>query len=185
MESILDGELWKDVPGWDGVYQVSSLGRIRSTLHTVRYNDGRVAKFPGKVLKLTKNQDGYLCAVIRQRGTGRVISYKIHRVVAEVFVANPHGYTEVNHIDEDKTNNNAANLEWCDRLKNCNHGTRNERISAANSRPIILTKPGEPTRTMPSQTEAARWLGVRTQSVAYAIRHKTRCRGYRCQRCAD
>lgn len=104
-------EVWKDIIDFPN-YQVSNLGRVKSK---------------GKILKSTKDNGGYLMVMI-SNNTGYKTK-RIHRLVAETFIPNPNNYKEVNHIDENKTNNCVDNLEWCTRKYNNNYGTRNKRIS--------------------------------------------------------
>lgn len=172
-------ETWRDVRGYEGVYQVSNLGNVRSLDRTVTYRDGRIAHFKGIQRRPVRKQDGYL-HVMFSNGTGTEKSITIHRLVALAFVPNPDGLPEVNHKDEDKENNRADNLEWCDRLQNCRHGTRGLRISRANNKPIVLTN-GEERIVFNSQKQAAAQLGVKSQSIGYAMAHGTKCRGYRCE----
>lgn len=94
-------EIWKDVKGFDNKYQVSSLGRVRS------FAKGK----NGTLLKPCINH-GYECVGLYKRGN-KTHSFPVHRLVAEAFVPNPNNYNTVNHIDENKLNNNADNLEWC------------------------------------------------------------------------
>lgn len=172
-------EVWKDIEGYEGIYQVSNLGNVRSLDRIVQFRDGRKAHFRGIQRKPVRKQDGYL-HVMFSNGTGTEKSITIHRLVALAFVPNPDGYSEINHKDEDKENNRADNLEWCNRQYNCQYGTRGERISKANGKPIVLTK-GEEKLLFESQIQAARHFGVKSQSIGYAMAHGTRCRGYRCE----
>lgn len=119
-------EIWKDVVGFEGLYQVSNLGNVRSER---------------KVLKPLKRRHGYLSVFLYDR-KGDYKQVSIHRLVAEAFIPNPNGYAEVNHKDECKTNNVATNLEWCTHKQNSSHGTRGERIGKANkngkrSKPVV------------------------------------------------
>lgn len=101
-------EIWKDVVGYEGLYQISNLGRVKS----VRQN---------KLMSLKRCQ-GYLRVGLRHRGKEQR-SYFVHRLVAEAFIPNPHNYPQINHKDECRTNNNVENLEWCTAKYNCNYGT--------------------------------------------------------------
>ena len=107
-------EIWKPIKGYEGLYEVSNFGRIKSLKRNI-------------ILKSYKDGRGYLCVRLYKYNSS--IQYKVHRLVAEVFIDNPNNYKEVNHKDENKTNNRVENLEWCDRKYNCNYGTRNERMS--------------------------------------------------------
>ena len=110
-------EIWKDINGFEGKYQISNLGRIRSNNYK---NSGKT-----KLLKISKGTKGY--QVICLMKNNKKYTRRIHRLVAEAFIPNPNNYQTVNHIDEDKTNNNVNNLEWCTFEYNTKYGTRAER----------------------------------------------------------
>ena len=94
-------EQWKDIFGYDGMYQVSDLGRVRSK----KYGDGRV-------LKNRKTNCGYLRVMLCKDGNPK--NYMVHRLVAQAFIPNSdENKTQINHIDECKHNNRVSNLEWC------------------------------------------------------------------------
>ena len=120
-------EIWKTVvidgEEWDN-YEVSNMGRIRSL------NFKRTGKI--KVLKLKNNGKGYLQVALSNNGIMKY--YLIHRLVANTFIPNPNNYTEVNHIDENKSNNYVNNLEWVSHKENMNHGTRTERSTKTRSK---------------------------------------------------
>ena len=107
-------EVWKDIEGYEGRYQVSNLGRVK-----------RVTT--GRILKSCKNRGGYLYVNLCKQGV--VSNKRIHRLVAQAFIPNPENKSDINHIDEDKTNNTVTNLEWTTRKENLNHGTHNDRVS--------------------------------------------------------
>lgn len=111
-------EIWKDISGYEGLYQVSNLGNIKS------FNYGGHGKI--KLLKL-ENFKGYKRVVLSKNGKTK--RYFVHRLVAMTFIPNPDDLPIVNHKDENKTNNNVNNLEWCTHEYNVNYGTRNERTS--------------------------------------------------------
>lgn len=105
-------EEWKEIPGYEGLYEVSNMGNVRN----VRRN---------KLLKLSKTTNGYIRVSLCKNGIKTGLT--VHRLVAEAFIPNPYNLPEVNHRDEDKTNNRVDNLEFCDRKYNVNYGTRNIR----------------------------------------------------------
>lgn len=112
-------EIWKDIINYEGKYEVSNLGRVRS----LSYNGTGEIKF----LKQSTNKRGYkrvgLCK------DGKTKHYYVHRLVAMTFIPNPNNYKEVNHKDEKPSNNDVKNLEWCDTKYNNNYGTRGKKIS--------------------------------------------------------
>ena len=127
---MTESEVWKDVAGYEGVYQVSNKGNVRS----VARKDSIGRKCGGRMLKPGYDKDGYLRVNIYKNGKQK--TRFIHRLVAGAFVPNPNGYSEINHRDENKVNNYANNLEWCTREYNNNHGTRSERSSQARSKKV-------------------------------------------------
>lgn len=114
-------EEWRDISGYDGVYQISSFGRIRSL--TRKCCDGRTRK--GQIMSPYIDQDGYKRITLTTSRKRK--HYYVHRLVAEAFIENPIGYEQINHKDENKLNNHTDNLEWCDVKYNINYGKRNEK----------------------------------------------------------
>ncbi len=124
-------EIWKDVKGYEGLYEVSNMGNVRSLDRTEEFiRCGKITKRKkiGRVLIPVK-RDEYL-GVCLSKGKRRK-SYLIHRLVAESFLPNPDDFPQVNHKDENKNNNAVCNLEWCTAKFNDNYGSRNEKISKA------------------------------------------------------
>lgn len=116
-------EGWRPVPGYEGIYEVSNLGRVRS-LDRIKRN-GRGMK--GRIVKLQEHpKTGYVAIGLYKDGTEKMTL--VHRLVALAFIPNPDNLPEINHKDEDKTNNKADNLEWCNRTYNNNYGTRKQRF---------------------------------------------------------
>ena len=110
-------EVWRDVPGYEGKYQVSNTGQVRSLnyMHT-----GKT-----KILKQDTSKRGYKRVILSKNG--KVKAYSVHRLVAIAFIPNPNNWPQVNHKDENPANNFYKNLEWCTPKYNMNYGTRNER----------------------------------------------------------
>lgn len=101
-------EVWKDVVGYEGLYEVSNAGHVRS-LHW--YGGDNVV-----LLKSNKRKNGYLSLCLTKNGKHK--TYLVHRIVAEAFIPNPDGLEMINHKDENKANNKVENLEWCTRSYN-------------------------------------------------------------------
>lgn len=111
-------EEWRDIPEYEGLYQVSNLGRIRS----LKDCHGKNRKL---ILKERTDKDDYKRVHLFKNGKGK--HYGVHRLVAIAFIPNPDNLPEVNHKDENPSNNNVENLEWCTREYNNNYGSRNKR----------------------------------------------------------
>lgn len=134
-------EEWKPVKGLENRYMVSNLGRIKS-VDTTTNNGTQLRK--GKLRKLSYDTYGYLrVSVIID---GKIKSLQVHRLVAGSFIPNLYNLPCINHKDENKSNNNINNLEWCTQKYNTNYGTRNERVSKllkgkrinpSNSKPVL------------------------------------------------
>lgn len=113
-------EIWKDIVGYEGYYQVSNIGRVRSVERFISYcKINRTQKYPSLILKQCLNTVGYfqVSLSINQQRKRRVV----HRLVAEAFCCNINNKPVVNHIDGDYLNNNAYNLEWCTHIENVHH----------------------------------------------------------------
>ena len=115
-------EIWRPVVGYEGLYEVSSYGRVRS----LDKYDSRNRFRKGRILTLYTETGGYLRAHLSSNGKAK--HHSVHRLVAEAFIPNPDNLPEINHIDEDKINNRADNLEFCNRKYNVNYGTRTDRM---------------------------------------------------------
>ena len=113
-------ETWKFVKGFEGFYEVSNLGRVRSVKRTVLYKDGRTFSYKSVLLKAKKDQRGYLQVGFNKNGIKSI--HRIHRLVAENFTPNHSIDKEVNHIDGVKENNRLDNLEWVTSSENTRKG---------------------------------------------------------------
>lgn len=115
-------EEWRPVVGYEGLYEVSSYGRVRS----LDKYDSMNRFLRGRILRLFTDGLGYLRAQLYSNSKRK--SFLVHRLVAEAFIPNPDNLPQVNHIDENPSNDNVDNLEWCDGKYNVNYGTRIDRI---------------------------------------------------------
>lgn len=146
-------EIWKDIKDYEGLYQVSSYGRVRSL------GNGGTHK-TSRILKSAKNTWGYLRVQLWKNGKGK--SCFVHRLVAETFLPNPLNLPQVNHKDENPSNNNVSNLEFCDQKYNINYGNRNKKVSnkmtnGKLSKPVLqFSKTGDFIREWSSTRECER-----------------------------
>ena len=118
----MKNEMWKDIEGYNGKYQISNYGRVKCMWRKNQYRDHIGEPF---ILKPGVHQQGYLKVTLTKEGKPN--HCYVHRLVANAFIPNPNNLPQVNHRDEDKTNNCVENLEWCDGKYNSNYGTRVER----------------------------------------------------------
>lgn len=119
-------EIWKDIKGYEGLYQVSNYGRVKSLPHKIYTKDGKVRNWRGGFKKnvFDGNYYGIILCI-----NGIKISRRIHRLVGETFIPNPNCLPDLNHIDCDKTNNHVDNLEWCTKKENIQHAIKNGLIN--------------------------------------------------------
>ena len=137
-------EIWRDIEGYEGLYQVSNKGRVKS-----------LYKGSERILKLHDDGRGYLKAHLTKENTSKHI--RVHRLVAQTFIPNLYNKPQVNHLDENKKNNCVDNLEWTTAKENSNYGSRNERLS----RKILqYSKSGDFIREWKSAAEVERVLGI-------------------------
>lgn len=170
-------EEWKNIDekGFEGYYQVSNLGRVRSVDRLIVSKDGRRRLYTGKVLIQKSDKDGYKYVILKNKGKSKTL--KVHRLVGEYFVPNPYNKPFINHLDESKDNNVFTNLEWVTPKENANYGTaidrarhnRNyEEISrkqlndATKSKPVVVYKK---ITVYPSIAEAERQLNLSESSI--------------------
>ena len=120
-------EYWKDVPDYEGFYQASNYGRIKSLARIIQDKNGFKKRISERVLKQSISKDGYCLVSLHKAGNSTV--YKVYQLVAKIFIDNTENKETVNHIDENKLNNHIKNLEWATRKEQANHGTRTQRSS--------------------------------------------------------
>lgn len=172
-------EIWKDIPGYEGYYQVSNIGRVKSLPRKVYCNGGfHISK--EKILKQQLRKDRYFNVHLLKEGVVKI--YFVHRLVALAFISNPNNYPDINHKDENPSNNCVENLEWCTEKYNMNYGTaverrkasfvRNDSFKKANATKVrnhskgaetpieAVSKDGITIINYPSISEAARVTGI-------------------------
>ncbi len=157
-------EIWRNIKGFEGLYQVSNFGRIKS----LNYRHTKKER----IMKLSVNNCGYLYVNFHIEGKNRV--YMVHRLVAETFIPNPKGYKQVNHINEDKTDNRVENLEWCTAKYNVNYGNcikkrSSKRVGILNTKiskqVLQFDINGNFIREWPSTREIERTLGYNHNNI--------------------
>jgi hypothetical protein len=155
-------EIWKDIPNYEGLYQISNLGRVKSLSRKWSPRE--------TVLKAEGKSEEYLHVSLWKDRTSSHLY--IHRCVAELFIPNPNNLPYVNHKDENKRNNTVDNLEWCSAQYNSNYGTRNERVGKSQvngttkSYPVIQTDlDGKFIAEYPSIMEAHRQTGISVNGI--------------------
>ena len=142
-------EVWKNIDGYDGNYEVSNMGNVRT-----KFRQGT----KGGYLKQRKDSNGYLVVQLCKDGKYKMMS--VHRIVAKAFINNPDNYPCVNHKDERKDNNCVDNLEWCSYAYNNAYGTAKERASISRYKRCVGTWPDGHTEYFDSCTLAAKATGI-------------------------
>lgn len=159
-------EIWKEIKGYEGLYQVSNLGRIKSLPKHI----GNRYFSKEKIMKPQLINGNRLQVRLSREGT--VKNFRVHRLVAENFIKNPYNLPQVNHIDENPQNNNVNNLEWCDAKYNSNYGTRIKRISEKHKKRIISLDNSGKIEYYDSTTEAQQKNNVSRSSIIKCCKQK-------------
>lgn len=160
-------EIWKPIEGYEGIYEISNLGRVKSLarLDTI----GR--RIRERIMKCQPNKDGYLNITLKNENGKK--TYLLHRLVAMHFVENPHGYDEINHIDVDPANPKASNLEWCTREYNVNYADAIEKTIKANQKKVIqLSKDNRYIKTHESIKDAAKEVKIPDSNITACCKGK-------------
>lgn len=165
-------EIWKPVVGYEGVYEVSSFGRIRSLDRFRKYKDSTpdsLAFVKGKMLKGKIDKDGYIEYALCVGKHKQMKYYRAHRLVAQAFIPNPNNYPIINHKNEIKDDNRVENLEWCNNQYN---------IEYSRAKPILqFSKTDEFIKKWKSCAEIERELGLDHSSIQKCCIGKNKSRG--------
>ena len=157
---LLEGLLIKDIKGYEGLYAVSSCGKVWSYTNNIFLTPRHQRKTGYDRVHLVKD--------------GKIREFLVHRLVAEAFIPNPENKPQVNHLDENKTNNHVENLEWATRQENINYGTHNIRAAKANSRAVQCVETG---LIYESGVAASRTLAIVPSSISTALKYPHRTAG--------
>ena len=159
-------ETWKAIAEYEGLYEVSDMGRVKS----LKYGKENI-------LKPQNNTWGYLQVCLRKDGHTKQLL--VHRLVAKAFIPNPQGLETVNHKDEVKTNNTVSNLEWMSKKDNINYGTHNKRVAESLSKQVKMfdKSTGGLLTTFPSLMEAVRVTGINQGNISSCCNGKKKSAG--------
>lgn len=168
-------EIFMSIKGFEGLYSVSNFGNVKRESVKSKPGTGNYAR-DEHLVKQRKNNKGYLMVDLYKNNIRSQLL--VHRLVAQAFVPNPNNYSIVNHKDEDKTNNNADNLEWCTQKYNMNYGTCAERIGVANSKRVTMfSKSHEKIETFNSIIDAERKTGISNGSIGDCLHGRRKMAG--------
>ena len=166
-------EVWKSIKGYEGLYEISSFGRVRSCERRVEYFNPKYNKITGhkiesKIKKPSTKDNGYLQITLYKNNKGK--NCYIHRLVAEAFIPNPLNKRTVNHKDFDVANNNINNLEWCTYSEQEKHKADNGRLAPKNTRKIIVTYNDNTSIESDNICKSARILGIHRDTIYNIIK---------------
>lgn len=160
MENIIN-EIWRPIKGYEGLYEVSNLGRIKSVDRTVVYKNGRTYIYKGQILLISKCTKGYF-RVELSKDNKRKYKYG-HRLVAEAFIPNPDNKPCVDHINTDRSDNRVENLRWVTYTEN----NLNPLTVAKRSIPIVqLTKDGTAIALYKSVRDTSEQTGISNTNIS-------------------
>jgi hypothetical protein len=171
-------EIWKDIPGYEGLYQVSNFGRVKS-----------LNNYRKKIILLKPQKDKKDYLIVNLCKKGKLKAKKVHKLVAEAFVSKEYikkykneniNYEkiEVNHIDENKSNNHYSNLEWCTHSYNTHYGTGIIRMGEKHKRKIVqIGLNDEIIKTWGSIKEASEELNITKEGISACCRKKSKTSG--------
>jgi len=185
-------EIWKDIKDYEGYYQVSNLGNVRSCNRTIIENGtGKTVKHKSRKLKAAKNHDGYLQIVLSKESI--CVTNFVHRLVAKAFIPNPLNKPTVNHIDGNKQNNNVLNLEWSTKSEQAIHSLNkklrtmpnvwNNKFGSkhcASKKVLQYSKTGSLIKEHGSIVEAAKEVNISPSSITHVCKGRGKSAGGYC-----
>ena len=179
-----ENEIWRDIEGYEGLYQVSNMGRVKTIERIFTDSKGREYKIISQIKQIFKTKNGYIRVKLWKNGKSK--NFLVHRLVAIAFIDNPNNFRCVNHKDENKENNYVENLEWCDHKYNVNFGNHKIKVSNTQKNRKDLSKPiiqidleGNIINQYPSIKEAARYNNLFHSNISKVLLGKNKtCGGY-------
>lgn len=170
-------EIWKDIPGYEGLYIVSNFGNVKSLSRIKRGKNDAICFTKEHYLKPRKSIRGY-SRVALYDNCGNVKQHLVHRLVAITFIDNPNHLSQVNHLNENKSDNRVSNLEWSTASHNINWGTRNNRVSEKMERALIAIRVSDGKKLYFKSLAEAKRQGHSPNKISKRImcRHKGCCR---------
>lgn len=179
MNGFAEKEIWKAIKGYNGIYQASNFGRIRSVPHTTKDILGRVRNFDGKIKTLKKAKNGYLQVSLLKDKT-----VEVHRLIAETFIPKKSKKLDVNHKNGIKTDNRVENLEWCSRSENILHSynvlhripywLNKKGKQFYKTKKVLQLKDNKVIASFDGTKEAAQAVGCHYTSIIQACNKKTK-----------
>ena len=170
----MDNEIWKPIDGCEVYYCISNLGNVMSVDRFVKCRNGRVKHFLGKLKHLRTDKDGYKCVSLWKNS--KSYNKRIHRLVAEAFISNPNNYDVINHKDEIKDNNCAANLEWCTVDYNNRYGSKTKNTRKQINQSAL---DGNFIKTWDSLLSAAKYYNCSRSNLTEVCKGRQRtCKGF-------
>ena len=160
-------EIWKDIEGFESIYQVSNHGRVRSLDRL----DNLGKRIKGIIRKISKQSSGHNYVLLSKNGKPKRES--VHRLVGNAFIPNPNNLPYMNHKDENPDNNRVENLEWCTVLYNNTYNNRHKKIGQKLSIPIYVLD-GECDYYFESTKKASDFFGLHTGHVAECLKGRAK-----------
>lgn len=176
-------EVWQDIRGYEGKYQVSNLGRVRRAQYYIERKTriGTICKVLQKahLMRPWVDKDGYLIVNLYNRNLRRTTHFRVHRLVADAFIPHKNNKTVVNHKNGNKRDNMVTNLEWATQEENTWHATFVLKRKGRKGRHVKrISENGRFVNTYESLSAAGRSVGCSQQAIFDAIKKRRICKGY-------
>lgn len=157
-------EEWRDIKGFEGLYQISNFGRVRGVDRYIKDSIGRNRFHKRKLKSQSTSKRGYNFVTISKNT--KMYMFNVHRLVALAFIPNPHNKPCVNHIDLNQLNNHVSNLEWCTQKENVHHAIKNGHVSPINIKVMVMNKSTKEKIIFKSQNQASLFMGKNKQYLS-------------------